>query len=415
MKPWNSPVVLPAVDAWPDELKLYDTVAQRVRTVGPAAGNKVATMYVCGITPYDATHLGHAFTYVVFDLVNRIWLDQGLKVRYAQNVTDVDDPLLERADATGVNWRDLADSEVERFCTDMSALRVLAPDAYPCVSESMSIIESYLQDLRSAGQLYQIEDEYPDWYFSFDQGLGYGAESHLGRAEMLKLFAERGGDPDRPGKRQPLDPVVWRQARPGEPVWQSSFGAGRPGWHIECVALACTNLGDTIDLQGGGSDLIFPHHEMCAAQGRAISGKPFARAFVHTGLVGLDGQKMSKSVGNLVKVNELVDAGADPMAIRLALLAHHYRTDWSWTKADLDQAGQRLDLWREVVGGATSVDFGPCATAVRQFLYQDLQCDRALEAIDEWAWESLDATTDAGSARGEMASLVDVLLGVALA
>jgi len=414
MDAWTTPTVPTATDPTEGILRLFDTAAQRVRAIGPSPGG-TATMYVCGITPYDATHLGHAFTYLTFDLVNRVWRDLGVTVRYVQNITDVDDPLLERAQATGVDWADLAAGEVERFRRDMAALRVLPPDAYPAVSESIPAIEEFIGRLRRSGQLYQLDDQFPDWYFPLDPGFGYGALSHLSHPEMLEIFAERGGDPDRPGKRGPLDPLVWRQARPGEPAWESSLGRGRPGWHIECVAMACGYLGATIDLQGGGSDLIFPHHEICAALSRAITGQPCARAFVHAAMVGLDGRKMSKSEGNLVKVADLIGDGGDPMAIRLALLVHHYRTDWSWTTDDLDLATQRLSLWRQAINGLTSVDFAPYAVRLRQALRQDLHADQALEVVDQWSQASIEASDDHPAARGKMAELVDALLGVALA
>jgi len=372
-------------------------------------------MYVCGITPYDATHLGHAFTYVTFDLINRVWRDLGIEVKYAQNVTDVDDPLLERAGNTDIAWEDLARSETDLFRSDMEALRVVAPDSYLSVSESMPVIEQALVGLRERGRIYQVEDEHPDWYFSFEGAPGFGDESHMDLEHMLSLFAERGGDPDRAGKRHRLDALVWRQARPGEPSWDSPLGRGRPGWHIECAAIACDSLGVGIDVQGGGSDLVFPHHEMCAAQALAMTGTQFARAFVHSSMVGLDGEKMSKSKGNLVKVSQLLRGGADPMAIRLALLSHHYRTDWDWTSRDLSGADERLALWREANTGLTSVDFAPAHAQMRDLLRDDLHADIALNVIDQWARESLEARTDALGARAQMAQATDLLLGVALA
>ncbi|MDR0284909.1 MAG: cysteine--1-D-myo-inosityl 2-amino-2-deoxy-alpha-D-glucopyranoside ligase, partial [Propionibacteriaceae bacterium] len=319
MRSWSSPVIPPVPLGEPGQLRLYDTAHQAVVPVGPASGT--ATMYVCGITPYDATHLGHAFTYLTFDLVNRVWRDLGLRVAYAQNVTDVDDPLLERAAATGVDWVALGVAETDRFRADMTALRILAPTDYVKVTDALGLIEAYLDGLRAAGAIYQVDDEYPDWYFAFTGPLG--DVSHLDPATMLAVFAERGGDPARSAKRHPLDALVWRQARPGEPAWPSSLGRGRPGWHVQCAAIARATLGDTLDLQGGGADLVFPHHEMCAAEARAATGQPFARALVHSAMVSLGGEKMSKSLGNLVKVSGLVAGGADPMALRLALLAQH--------------------------------------------------------------------------------------------
>ena len=397
-------------------LRLFDTKAQDVVPVGPVPGLKrEATLYVCGITPYDATHLGHAFTYLTFDLVNRVWRDLGIPVTYAQNITDVDDPLLERAAQTGQDWEELAAGEIALFGSDMEALRIIPPDFYLSVSESMPTILEYLYDLLDKGQIYQIDDEYADWYFSFEGRRGFGDESHLSEEEMIPVFAEHGGDPDRPGKRHPLDSLVWRQARPGEPAWDSDLGRGRPGWHIECAAIACSTLGTDIDIQGGGADLVFPHHEMCAIQAQVVTGEPFARAYVHSAMVGFDGDKMSKSKGNLVKVSQLVQAGADPMAVRLALLAHHYQTDWEWMPRCLEGAQERLDLWRHAAQGTTSVDFSLTAHEVRTYLRNNLHADKALSIIDRWAYESLDAAADHAGARDQMVLMADVLLGVAVA
>ena len=361
-------------------------------------------MYVCGITPYDATHLGHAFTYLTFDLVNRAWRDLGVPVRYAQNVTDVDDPLLERAASTGVDWAQLATAEIGVFRSDMQALRILAPDDFTPVTRSMPVIEDFIKRLRQAGAAYQVEDEHRDWYF----------DTHLDEPGLEETFAQYGGDPDRPGKRHRLDPLLWREKRAGEPSWPSGLGEGRPGWHVECTAIAQDRLGETIDIQGGGSDLAFPHHRMCAAQAEAVTGRPYARAFVHSAMVGLDGAKMSKSDGNLVKVAQLLGAGADPMAVRLALLAHHYREDWSWTAADLDRAADRLALWRRAVAGPWAVDFAPAAAKVRAFVREDLHADKALGVIDDWARASSAARSCHPGARSGLVMLADHLLGVGL-
>ena len=399
-----------------DMLQLFDTRAQDIVPVGPLPGvHREATLYVCGITPYDATHMGHAFTYLTFDLVNRVWRDLGIAVKYAQNVTDVDDPLLERAAQTGQNWEELAAGEIDLFSSDMEALRIIPPDFYLSVSESMPMILEDLDTLRDTGQIYQIDDEYADWYFSFEGRPGFGDESHLTEEEMIPVFADHGGDPDRAGKRHPLDSLVWRLARPGEPAWESDLGRGRPGWHIECAAIACTTLGTGIDIQGGGADLVFPHHEMCAVQAQAVTGEPFASAYVHSAMVGLDGEKMSKSMGNLVKVSQLVKAGVDPMAVRLALLAHHYRADWEWTTQALKDANERLDLWRQAFHGTTAVDFSLAAHEVRTYLRNNLHADKALSVIDNWAYESLDETGDHPGARAQMAATADLLLGVTVA
>jgi L-cysteine:1D-myo-inositol 2-amino-2-deoxy-alpha-D-glucopyranoside ligase len=339
--PRLSVVGLPAAAS---ELRVHDTSAHALRPTRPGP---IARMYVCGITPYDATHLGHAATYVAFDLVNRFWRDAGHEVLYVQNVTDVDDPLLERAFQTGEDWERLAEREIALFREDMTELRVLPPDEFIGAVEAIPLIVDMIEVLRGNGAAYDVDG---DIYFPISADSRFGQVSGLTRAEMLPLFAERGGDPDRPGKKDPLDALLWLAARPGEPAWDSPFGPGRPGWHVECAAISLRHLGMAFDVEGGGSDLAFPHHEMGASHAQVATGEqPHARAYVHAGMVGLDGEKMSKSKGNLVFVSRLLAEGADPMAIRLALLAHHYRSDWEWTAAELDRATERLSRWRAAV------------------------------------------------------------------
>ncbi len=320
-------------------VRVHDTSAGAV--VATHAADGPARMYVCGITPYDATHMGHAATYVAFDLLNRAWRSAGHEVRYVQNVTDVDDPLLERADATGEDWVALAERETELFRTDMEALRVIAPDAYVGAVEAIPLVVTMVR-AAAAGRR-ACTTSTATCTSPSPRDPAFGEVSGWDRAQMLTVFAERGGDPDRPGKKDPLDCLLWQAERPGEPAWDSPFGRGRPGWHVECTAIAREHLGAAIDVQGGGSDLVFPHHEMSASEAQvAEPGTPFARAYVHAGMVGLDGEKMSKSKGNLVLVSRLREHGTDPMAIRLALLRHHYRSDWEWTAADLTTAQQVL-------------------------------------------------------------------------
>ncbi|WP_131743320.1 cysteine--1-D-myo-inosityl 2-amino-2-deoxy-alpha-D-glucopyranoside ligase, partial [Actinomadura roseirufa] len=341
-------------------LRLHDTGTGAVRPIDPGS---TARMYVCGITPYDATHLGHANTYVAFDLVNRVWRDLGHRVHYVQNATDVDDPLLERARQTGVDWRELADREIELFREDMAALRVLPPEQYVGAVEAIPMIVEMIEKLRAKDATYEVSG---DIYFPIAADSAFGQVSGLDRAGMAALFAERGGDPDRPGKRDPLDALLWMARRPGEPGWDSPFGVGRPGWHVECSAISVEYLGMAFDVEGGGSDLAFPHHEMGASHAQVATGeRPHARAYVHAGMVGLDGEKMSKSRGNLVFVSKLRRSGTDPMAIRLALLAHHYRSDWEWTPAELDAAEARLARWRAAVARGRGPAAEPVADAVR--------------------------------------------------
>ena len=360
------------------ELSLYDARTGSVETTSP---DDQARLYVCGITPYDATHLGHAATYVAFDLVIRAWQAAGHSVRYVQNVTDVDDPLLERAQATGEDWQALAARETQLFREDMTALSVIPPDAYSGAVESIPQVVELIQELQERGAVYAVEG---DLYFSVSADPGFGSVSGLGRDDMMEIFAERGGDPDRPGKRDPLDCLLWQRRREGEPAWETPLGTGRPGWHIECAAIARSHLGAAFDLQGGGSDLAFPHHEMSAGEAQvARPGSPFAKAYAHAGMVGLDGHKMSKSRGNLVLVSRLRDAGVDPRAIRLTLLAHHYRSDWEWSDDLLAEAQKRLSSWDEALrrGGP---DVTETALAVRERLADDLDAPGALAAVDAW-------------------------------
>jgi L-cysteine:1D-myo-inositol 2-amino-2-deoxy-alpha-D-glucopyranoside ligase len=369
-------------------------------------------MYVCGITPYDATHLGHAFTYVTFDLVNRVWRDAGHDVHYVQNVTDVDDPLLERAVATGQDWVELARRETALFREDMTALRILPPADYIGAVESIPYVVRLVQVLQERGAVYPVGE---DLYFEVATDPRFGSVAGLDRDQMVALVAERGGDPDRPGKRDPLDCLLWQSARPDEPAWQTDLGHGRPGWHIECTAIALEHLGMSFDVQGGGRDLAFPHHEMGASQAHVITGEwPYARCYVHSGMVGLDGEKMSKSRGNLVFVSRLRAEGSDSMAVRLALLGHHYRADWEWTGADLESATQRLGRWRRAVAAPSGPAAEPVVTAVRSHLANDLDAPRALEAVDRWVREVELAHGDDTGAPAQVRDVVDALLGVDL-
>jgi L-cysteine:1D-myo-inositol 2-amino-2-deoxy-alpha-D-glucopyranoside ligase len=427
MQPWEAPSAFPALPGRGVLPRVWDTSAGAAVVVGSPAG---ASMYVCGITPYDATHLGHAATYIGFDLLNRVWRDAGVDVSYVQNVTDVDDPLLERAAATGETWQHLATREIALFHADMTALRVLPPLHYVGVVESIPVVAALIQKMLDAGVAYDVEG---DLYFSVASAPDFGVVSHDDHATMLALFAERGGDPDRPGKKDPLDCLLWRAERPGEPAWDTPIGRGRPGWHVECTAIALRYLPTPLDVQGGGRDLVFPHHEMCAAQASSLGTHPFARSYVHGGMVAYHGAKMSKSLGNLVFVSTLRSSGVDPMAIRLALLAHHYRSDWEYTDADLELANARLRSWRH----ATALPRGPRADGlleyVRDRLADDLDSPGAVAAIDDWAAQA-DTEADAANARAFAAdappasastdadldapvlvrAIADTLLGIAL-
>ncbi|MGX5359417.1 cysteine--1-D-myo-inosityl 2-amino-2-deoxy-alpha-D-glucopyranoside ligase [Kocuria sp. KH4] len=387
-----------------------------------------ASLYVCGITPYDATHMGHAATYVAFDVLHRAWLDAGTPVDYVQNVTDVDDPLLERAEATGVDWRELAAEQTELFRTDMSALNVLPPQHYVGATEVVDRIVPAVEDLLARGLAYRVPGDAgePDGDVYFDveaagapeaeDGWALGDVSHLDPEPMLALFGERGGDPDRPGKRHRLDPMLWRVHRPGEPAWDgASLGAGRPGWHIECSLIALQHLPAPFTVQGGGSDLVFPHHEMGAGHSWALTGRPMAEHFLHTGMVGLDGEKMSKSRGNLVLVSRLRGRGVDPAVIRTAILAHRYSEDWFWTDLVLAGALARVDTWRRALAAAPEGSAGPLLEAVRTALADDLDTPAALAALDDWAARALTGTARACTADADLVrDLVEARLGVVL-
>jgi L-cysteine:1D-myo-inositol 2-amino-2-deoxy-alpha-D-glucopyranoside ligase len=427
MDSWPAPAV-PGLPGSGRSPIIWDTASQGLAVAAPGT---TATLYACGITPYDATHIGHAATFLAWDLLVRAWRDAGKQVSYVQNVTDVDDPLLERANRDGEDWRELADREIELYRSDMTALRVLPPARFVGAVEALPLIGDLNRALAQRGSLYELDG---DVYFSRASDALFGSVSHLDGETMVRLAAERGGDPARPGKKDPVDPMVWLACRPGEPAWPSDFGAGRPGWHVECAAIATRYLGVTFDVQAGGRDLIFPHHEMSAAHARVALdglGEPaFARRYVHGGMVRLDGEKMSKSRGNLVFVSRLIQDGHDPMAVRLAIISHHYQRDWDWTAQALTEAETRLATWRAAVvtaaavsaggGGAPAgarargVDGAGQATlaAMRERLADNLDAPGAAAAVDGWAAAAL-----AGGAAGSadlVRAAVDALLGIAL-
>jgi L-cysteine:1D-myo-inositol 2-amino-2-deoxy-alpha-D-glucopyranoside ligase len=395
-------------------LALFDSARRAVHPTGGPSGQR--TIYVCGITPYDATHLGHAATMITFDLVQRAWRDAGHPVTYVQNVTDVDDPLLERAARDGEDWIVLAMRETALFREDMEALRMIPPAHYVGAVESIPAIVEKVAALVDLGAAYRLEDGTGDVYFDVSAAPDFGYESNLSREQMVAYFAERGGDPERAGKRDPLDPLLWRGARDGEPAWAGgAFGPGRPGWHIECASIALDLLGTTIDVQGGGNDLLFPHHECSAAHAERLTGEaPFARHYVHAGMIGLDGEKMSKSKGNLVFVSRLRADRVDPMALRLALVADHYRVDRQWTD-DLLKAGElRLARWRGAAAAGSGPSGADLLAGVRARVADDLDTPGALALVDDWADRALGGAGDDADAPALMARTVDALLGVRL-
>lgn len=382
-------------------------------------GKKVAisgdqnSIYVCGITPYDATHMGHAATYLAFDLVNRYLKASGKKVSFVENITDIDDPLLERAARDCQDWKELAASQIDLFREDMTALNVLPPNAYRGVIESMDDIISLVEQMIAIGKTYELEG---DIYLDLQQVDGAIQDLPLPLEQALVIFKERGGDPERVGKRHALDPLLWK-ARAGEdPYWIASFGEGRPGWHIECTAIALKNLSKTnptsITLQAGGSDLIFPHHYMTALQAKALTGVEFASCYSHAGMIGLDGEKMSKSKGNLVFVSKLRQDGVSPAVIRLALFAGKYSSDRMWSKELLDSAAEFLD---RLLSALSRQEVAPTFEVVQELvnaLADDLDTPRVFLALSNWC-----ARTEAGQmggSPGEISRALDTYLGITL-
>ncbi|MCW2856350.1 MAG: cysteine--D-myo-inosityl 2-amino-2-deoxy-alpha-D-glucopyranoside ligase [Marmoricola sp.] len=409
MRAWSAPVV-PALASPGPPVAVYDSATRGLVTLTPETGT--ARMYVCGITPYDATHLGHAATYVAFDLLNRAWRSAGHQVRYVQNVTDVDDPLLERAVATGQDWVELAERETELFRTDMEALRVLPPDEYIGAVESIPLVVAMIERLQATGAVYDVDG---DLYFSVTADPDFGAVSGWDREQMLAIFAERGGDPDRPGKKDPLDCLLWQSERPDDPAWDSALGRGRPGWHIECSAISREHLGAGFDVQGGGSDLVFPHHEMSASEAQVADPEHrFARAYVHAGMVALDGEKMSKSKGNLELVSRLRGEGVDPMAIRWELLTHHYREDWEWDNDLLAVSAEEYHEVKVAAAKPAGASSAGVVAEVLEALADDLDAPRALAALSDWA-EATDLGDDSEPGAGQVIrALADAALGLLL-
>lgn len=374
-------------------MRLYDTAR---REVVPFEAGEVVTMYTCGITPYDATHFGHAATYLTYDVLQRRLRDRGHETRCVRNVTDVDDSILGKARELGVHYLDLAAGEIARFDDDIEALGLLPSWSEPRATSAIADIRGFIGMVLDQGHAYEAGGNV---YFDVATHPGFGSISGYSRDEMLTFAAERGGNPDDPRKRDPLDFVLWQRSEADEPSWDSLWGPGRPGWHIECSALALRELGTTIDLHGGGSDLIFPHHECEAAQSEAATGEPFVRHWMHQAMVRMDGEKMSKSLGNLVFVSELRKEW-DPRAIRLAAVAHHYRDSWEWHDDLMTTSTARLQAW------ISAGDGNGALTEVRDALDDDLDTPAAVAAIDEAA--------DAGRGVAEAAALLGVDLSAAI-
>jgi L-cysteine:1D-myo-inositol 2-amino-2-deoxy-alpha-D-glucopyranoside ligase len=413
MNSWAAPAI-PAVGTVRDlpPLVLTDTATHEKKALPKKS---VYRMYVCGITPYDATHLGHAATYLTFDLMNRYLRATGAEVLYVQNITDIDDPLLERANRDGVDWSELAHQQIDLFKGDMVDLRVIPPAHYIGAVEAIPLVVEAISDLQEQSSIYPVDTDY---YFSVKSDSKFGSRSNLSQAQMLDIFSRRGGDPDRVGKQDPLDCLVWMSQRVNEPGWDSNLGKGRPGWHIECTAIALEYLQPSdqeetlIDIQGGGSDLIFPHHEMCATQAQVISGKELASTYVHAGMIGLDGEKMSKSKGNLVFVSRLVASGVDPMAIRWALMSDHYRSDRMWSDAVLHKAQGELDRLKLALSKSDSAPTEDLINSILRALSDDLDTTLVLSKLDVWASSTIEGSQGGNS--DDLRNVLDALLGLKL-
>jgi len=376
-------------------MKLYDTAKQEIVEFVP---NPTVLMYTCGITPYDATHLGHAFTFISYDVLQRRLIDKGHQVKCVRNVTDVDDPLFAKARELGVHYLDLAAGEEARFESDMTALNALPVHSTPRASSAIPDIRGFIGMVIDRGFAYESGGSV---YFNVEKFPQFGSVSHYSRETMIALARERGGNVDDPHKRNPLDFVLWHPSASDEPSWDTMWGAGRPGWHIECSALALRELGTTIDLHGGVSDLIFPHHECERAQSEAATGQPFVKHWMHVAMVSMDGHKMSKSRGNLVFVDKL-RAQHDPMAIRLGLIEHHYRTEWEWDDGLMARNEVRLSKWKSAAQVGNSHGDEGLLAEVRSALDNDLDTPTAVALVD--------VAASKGLAVGDSARLLGVVI-----
>lgn len=390
-------------------LQLFDSYkGKKVDILG-----EQSSIYICGITPYDATHMGHAATYLTFDLVNRYLRASGKNVSFVENITDIDDPLLERATRDNQDWRELAESQIELFREDMTSLGVLPPNAYRGVIESMDEIISTVEEMIATGRSYILDG---DIYLDLNQVDGAIENLPLALDQALKIFEERGGDPARVGKRHALDPLLWKARKGDDPFWEAPFGQGRPGWHIECTAIALKNLpkasSTSITLQAGGSDLIFPHHYMTALQAKALTGVEFASCYSHAGMIGLDGEKMSKSKGNLVFVSKLRQEGVSPALIRIALFADRYSTDRMWSRELLDDANKLL---ARLLSALSRQEVAPTFEVVQEIvnaISDDLNTPKVFELLNSWCLKTEEG--EVGGSPGEISRALDTYLGITL-
>ena len=390
-------------------LQLFDSYkGKKVDILG-----EQSSIYICGITPYDSTHMGHAATYLTFDLVNRYLRASRKNVSFVENITDIDDPLLERATRDNQDWRELAESQIELFREDMTSLGVLPPNAYRGVIESMDEIISTVEEMIATGRSYILDG---DIYLDLNQVDGAIENLPLALDQALKIFEERGGDPARVGKRHALDPLLWKARKGDDPFWEAPFGQGRPGWHIECTAIALKNLpkasSTSITLQAGGSDLIFPHHYMTALQAKALTGVEFASCYSHAGMIGLDGEKMSKSKGNLVFVSKLRQEGVSPALIRIALFTDRYSTDRMWSRELLDDANKLL---ARLLSALSRQEVAPTFEVVQEIvnaISDDLNTPKVFELLNSWCLKTEEG--EVGGSPGEISRALDTYLGITL-
>ncbi len=371
-------------------LVLYNSISKKKEAFVPLRSGYVS-LYVCGVTPYDTTHLGHAFTYVAFDVLIRYLKSTGLKVDYVQNVTDIDDDILRKAKEQNMGWKELGEFWTKRYLNDMKSINALPPTHYVKATDSIPRIIKIVSKLEKESFAYKSGSNV---YFNTKKFPGYGDLSHFNEAQMLMLLSERGGNINDPKKKNKLDFIVWQGWKEGEPYWDSPWGKGRPGWHIECSAMINEFLGDQIDLHGGGRDLIFPHHESEIAQSESFTGKhPFSRFFLHTAMVMYMGEKISKSLGNLVLVSQLIKSNS-PNAIRWMLLSNHYRKVWEYEPSDIEKAEEAITSINSYLAkpGAKSLN----KVALKNFaaaMEDDLDTPAALEIIKKLVESKKDQET----------------------
>ncbi|HEU0163716.1 MAG TPA: cysteine--tRNA ligase [Thermomicrobiales bacterium] len=392
-------------------MRLYNTQSESTEEVVPRDGH--IGIYVCGVTPYDTTHAGHAFTYIVYDVLIRYLRAQGVRVTYVQNVTDIDDDVLRKAKELGVDWKDLGRRETDRFLQDMRDLHALPPDHYVAATDHIPEVIAITSKLVDLGLAYESSGSV---YYSVEKDPDFGKLSHLAKDEMLPVANEHGNFPDDPKKRNPIDFVLWQAMAPGEPFWESPWGPGRPGWHIECSAMSTKYLGSQVDIHGGGSDLIFPHHECEIAQTEPVTGtEPFVRYWMHAAMVAYQGEKMSKSLGNLVKVSDVFQTYSSD-ALRLYLLSNHYRTPWEFEDDRLDDWASVADALTEaaevqVSGIGDALDTRVLRDRFFTALDNDLDTPTAIAVLQEFGQAILEAPEDDDirDAQSELRELGEIL------